>query len=93
MAKRDKDEQQPSCYSKVLFNTVIEGGCPTILRTDNGTENVIVAGMQCFFRCTGFDSYAGIKAHRYGKLTSQSKDRVMVVLSSNTPHQLVDEFL
>ena len=36
-----------------LKNVVEEDGYPTILRTDNGTENVIVAGMQCFFCCDG----------------------------------------
>ena len=41
-------------------------GCPKLLRTDNGTENVIMAAMQAYFRGDGDDDLAGINAHRYG---------------------------
>ena len=41
-------------------------GCPKLLRTDNGTENVIMAAMQAYFRSDGDDELAGINAHRYG---------------------------
>ncbi|XP_028416034.1 uncharacterized protein LOC114539597 [Dendronephthya gigantea] len=42
------------------------GGCPTLLRTDNGTENVNMAAIQAFLRCGGEDELAGSNAHRYG---------------------------
>ena len=41
-------------------------GCPVLLRTDNGTENVIMAAMQAYFRSDGDDELAGVNAHRYG---------------------------
>ena len=41
-------------------------GCPILLRTDNGTENVIMAAMQAYFRSDGDDELAGVNAHRYG---------------------------
>lgn len=41
-------------------------GCPILLRTDCGTENVVMAGMQCYFRQNGQDEFAGEKAHKYG---------------------------
>jgi hypothetical protein len=39
------------------------GGCPTLLRRDSGTENVIMSAMRAYFRSTGQDELAGIKAH------------------------------
>lgn len=42
------------------------GGCPLPLRTDFGTENGVMSGMQCYFRQDGEDTFAGEKAHRYG---------------------------
>ena len=57
-----RTNNNPAAITKFYLNTVIEeNGCPTILRS----ENVVVARMQCFFRCDGEDEYAGIKAHRY----------------------------
>lgn len=50
------------------------GGCPTLLRSDNGTENVIMAGIQSYFRCDGEDDLAGVKAHRYG--SSHTNQRI-----------------
>ena len=40
--------------------------CPTILRTDRGTENGIMAASQSFLRRNHTDSLSGVKAHRYG---------------------------
>ena len=34
-------------------------GAPRIVRADEGTENCNVAGIQCFFRRNGIDSFAG----------------------------------
>ncbi len=62
-----RTNNNPAVIAKFFINTVVEeGGCPTIVRTDNGTENVIVAGIQCYFRCNGNDENAGVKAHKYG---------------------------
>ena len=70
-----RTNNNPAVVANFYLKTVVEeGGCPTILRTDNGTENVIVAGMQCFFRCDGSDEYAGVRAHRYG--TSPANQRI-----------------
>ena len=47
-------------------------GCPKLCRTDRGTENTIMAGMQCFFRRFGDDELSGKNAHRYGSsITNQ----------------------
>ena len=35
------------------------GGCPSLLRTDCGTENVVIAGTQCFLRADCDDELAG----------------------------------
>ena len=45
------------------------GGCPSLLRTDCGTENVVIAGVQSFLRAECDDDLAGEKAHRYGPST------------------------
>ena len=45
------------------------GGCPSLLRTDCGTENVVIAGVQSFLRAECDDNLAGEKAHRYGSST------------------------
>ena len=37
-----------------------EGGCPTVLRTDNGTENTVMASIQSYFRADAQDEHAGI---------------------------------
>ena len=36
-----------------------EGGCPTILRTDNGTENTVMASVQSYLRADVQDEHAG----------------------------------
>ena len=45
------------------------GGCPSLLRTDCGTENVVIAGVQSFLRAECDDDLAGEKAHCYGPST------------------------
>ena len=39
------------------------GGCPSLLRTDCGTENVVIAGVQSFLRAECDDDLAGEKSH------------------------------
>ena len=43
-----------------------QGGSPEIVRTDNGTENGIIAIMQCYFR-------DNVKVHSYGKSTANQR--------------------
>ena len=45
------------------------GGCPSLMRTDCGTENVVIAGVQSFPRAECNNDSAGEKAHRYGPST------------------------
>lgn len=49
------------------------GGCPRIVRSDCGTENVVIAGMQCYFRAECTDDHSGEKAHRYGSSPSNQR--------------------
>jgi hypothetical protein len=57
----------PAVVGQHFLDTVQRfGGCPTLLRSDNGTENVLMAGIQAYFRSSDDDGLAGVKAHRYG---------------------------
>ena len=56
-------------------------GCPILLRTDCGTENGIMATMQCFVTQDGNDEFAGEKAHKYG--SSPSNQRIECWWSSS----------
>ncbi|XP_022805671.1 uncharacterized protein LOC111342816 [Stylophora pistillata] len=47
-------------------------GCPVRVYTDPGTENGLVAGIQCYLRGEGLDEYAGSKSHKY---VSSSKNQ------------------
>ncbi|EDO37325.1 predicted protein [Nematostella vectensis] len=49
------------------------GGCPIRVYSDHGTENWIIAGMQCYFRADGSDEFAGTKAHKYVPSTSNQR--------------------
>ena len=61
-----RTNNDPAITGQLFLNAVRKyDGCPTLLRTDNGTENVM-AGMQCYFRSNGADEFAGVKAHRCG---------------------------
>ncbi|XP_061181657.1 uncharacterized protein LOC133190185 [Saccostrea echinata] len=39
-------------------------GCPTILQSDPGTENIIMGALQCLFRHEGKDMFTGIDSYR-----------------------------
>lgn len=47
--------------------------CPRLLRTDCGTENGVMAAIQCYFRQGFDDEYSGINSHRYGTSTSNQR--------------------
>ena len=49
-------------------------GCPTVLRTDKGTENGLMASAQCYLRRNHRDHHNELKAHRYG--SSHSNQRI-----------------
>ena len=51
-----------------------------ILTTDPGTENGVMAALQCLFREHDDDYYAGEKAHRYVKSTANQVVTVDVSL-------------
>lgn len=40
--------------------------CPILLRTDCGTENGVMAAIQCYLRQDGTDEFSGENAHKYG---------------------------
>lgn len=64
----------PIIIAKLYLQHINElGGCPKRVRSDCGTENVILAAMQCYLRKEGADRYAGKNAHIYG--TSPSNQR------------------
>lgn len=73
--KVTKSNNDPEITAKFFMESIAEvGGCPTILRTDRGTENGIMATAQAFLRRNHDDSLAGIKAHRFG--SSHSNQRI-----------------
>ena len=47
---------------------------PRRVRTDCGTENGVLAAMQCYFRRAHNDEYAGSRAHIFG--SSHSNQRI-----------------
>ena len=52
--------------AKYFLNSVkVAHGCPARVYTDRGTENGLIAAMQCYLRADGEDAYAGSKAHKY----------------------------
>ena len=51
-------------------------GVPSILRSDRGTENSVIAFLQPAFRNEGTDSHAGEKSFQYGR---SSANQVMKV--------------
>ena len=62
-----KSNNDPNVPAKLYLDTVQAlQGCPRIVRSDCGSENVILAAMQCHFRALHQDEFAGDKAHRYG---------------------------
>ena len=64
----------PSVLGNFFLDCVSElQGCPKLLRTDPGTENVVMATMQCLLRANGNDEFTGEKAHRYGPSTGNQR--------------------
>lgn len=62
-----KSNNDPSVPAKLYLDTVQSlKGCPKIVRSDCGTENVTLAAMQCSLRALHTDEFAAEKAHRFG---------------------------
>ena len=72
--KVDRTNNDPEITAKFFLDCVVEvGGCPSLLRTDCGTENVVIAGTQCFLRADCDDELAGENSHRYGPSTGNQR--------------------
>ena len=58
--------KNPRCVASYFIKHVKAAhGCPVRVYTDPGTENGLVAGIQCYLRGEGLDEYAGSKSHKY----------------------------
>ena len=65
--KFTRSNNNPRVTASFFMESIKElQGCPALLRTDRGTENVSMATVQCFLRRNHQDSLAGLNAHRYG---------------------------
>ena len=69
----DRTNNDPAVTARFFDCIEQTGGCPTLVRTDCGTENGVMAGIQCFLRSDGDDQFAGEKAHLYGSSTSNQR--------------------
>lgn len=62
-----RSNKDPHVIAEIFLSAVKEvGGCPQRVRTDCGTENVLLSAMQCYLRSDDNDEWAGEKAHVYG---------------------------
>ena len=62
-----RSNNKPEIPARYYLDSVKKDmGCPTLLRTDCGTENGVMAAMQCSFRQDGIDEFSSEKAHKYG---------------------------
>ena len=72
--KVTRTNSNPAVIAKYYHDCIEElGGCPIILSTDPGTENVEIATLQCYLRGDGTDDLAGEKAHRYVASTANQR--------------------
>ena len=63
------------------------------LLTDRGTENGLIAAMQCYLRANGQDEFARPKAHHSVFVESkQPKNRGLLVFTTKATFLLVDRF-
>ena len=72
--KVTRTNNNPEVIAKYYLECVQEHrGCPRLLRTDPGTENGIMAAIQCYLRMNDDDELAAERAHRYGSSTSNQR--------------------
>lgn len=57
-------------YLEILCAIMCTLGCPTVVRSDRGTENCNVGFLQPFLRRDGEDCFSGENSFMYGKSTS-----------------------
>ncbi|XP_028409487.1 uncharacterized protein LOC114532100 [Dendronephthya gigantea] len=70
-----RTNNNPHVVGKLFLDCIKEQrSCPTVLRTDKGTENGIMATAQCFLRRNHVDGQRGTNAHRYG--SSHTNQRI-----------------
>ena len=73
--KLTKSNNNPQIIASFFLESIKElQACPTLLRTDRGTENGSMATVQCFLRRNHNDSLSGLAAHRYG--SSHTNQRI-----------------
>jgi hypothetical protein len=69
-----RSNNSPTIPARLFLDTVKQvKGCPLLLRTDCGTENGMMAAIQCYFRTDAFDPLAGENAHQYGTSTRNQR--------------------
>ena len=69
-----KINNDPKIIFKYFLRCIQQNqGYPTMVRTDRGTENTLMATMQCFLRRSHSDDHASLKAHAYGPSTSNQR--------------------
>ena len=70
----ERSNNLPEVTASYYLECVREHGfCPLKTRTDCGTENGIIAAMQCFFRSEDNAPYSGESAHVFGTSTSNQR--------------------
>ena len=57
-------------YIKCISKSMI---VPQILRADRGSENVLIGGLQRFFRREHGDAFSGVRSFRYGSSTATQR--------------------
>ena len=66
----DQSNNNPKIPATFFLDAVQNvGGCPRIVRSDCGTEKVVLAAMQCYFRKAGNDQ----GCHGQGKVREKQK--------------------
>ena len=66
--------KNPKCVASYFIKHVKAAhGCLMRVYTDPGTENGLVAGIQCYLRAEGLDEFAGWKSHKYVSSTRNQR--------------------
>lgn len=70
----NRSNNNPKIPARFYLNAIQNvGGCPMIMWSDCGSENVLVVAMQSYFWADGADEFAGSKAHQYGSSPSNQR--------------------